>query len=653
MRITDLLSKESIKLNLSSKTKPDVIDEMVDLVNASGNLNDKQEYKEAILAREELSTTAVGEGIAIPHAKTKAVKKACLAAGITKEGIDYEAFDGSLSNLFFMIAAPDGANNTHLEVLSRLSTILMDADFKNSLIDSKSVDEFLSLIDQKETEKFPEEQKEEAKAETKEASSNDGYPEVLAVTACPTGIAHTFMAAESLSNKGEEKGITIKVETNGSGGIKNALTKDEIEHAKCIIVAADKKVEMARFDGKKVIITKVADGIHKADELLERAVKGDAPVYHADSSDATEEESTEKEGLGRKFYKDLMNGVSHMLPFVVGGGILIAIAFLLDDYSINPANFGMNTPIAAFFKTVGGQAFNFMLPILAGYIAMSIADRPGLAVGFVGGVLAKDGYAFNNLMDFANSNPVSSGFIGALIAGFVGGYIVVLLKKLFSKLPASLEGIKPVLLYPLFGILLMALFMMAINPAVGAINSGLNNFLASMSGSSKILLGAILAGMMAIDMGGPFNKAAYVFGTAQLTVANAGPEQFGIMAAVMIGGMVPPLAIALATTIFKDRFTESERKSGIVNYIMGASFITEGAIPFAAGDPARVIPSCVIGSSVAGALSMAFGCGSRAPHGGLFVLPVITNPLMYLVALVVGSVVGAVILGALKKKKAN
>lgn len=653
MRITDLLSKESIKLNLSSKTKPDVIDEMVDLVNASGNLNDKQEYKEAILAREELSTTAVGEGIAIPHAKTKAVKKACLAAGITKEGIDYEAFDGSLSNLFFMIAAPDGANNTHLEVLSRLSTILMDADFKNSLIDSKSVDEFLSLIDQKETEKFPEEQKEEAKAETTEAKSNDGYPEVLAVTACPTGIAHTFMAAESLSNKGEEKGITVKVETNGSGGIKNALTKEEIEHAKCIIVAADKKVEMARFDGKKVIITKVADGIHKADELLERAVKGDAPIYHADGAEVAEEESNEKEGLGRKFYKDLMNGVSHMLPFVVGGGILIAIAFLLDDYSINPANFGMNTPLAAFFKTVGGQAFNFMLPILAGYIAMSIADRPGLAVGFVGGVLAKDGYAFNNLMDFANSNPVSSGFIGALIAGFVGGYIVVLLKKLFSKLPASLEGIKPVLLYPLFGILLMALFMMAINPAVGAINSGLNNFLASMSGSSKILLGAILAGMMAIDMGGPFNKAAYVFGTAQLTVANAGPEQFGIMAAVMIGGMVPPLAIALATTIFKDRFTESERKSGIVNYIMGASFITEGAIPFAAGDPARVIPSCVIGSAVAGALSMAFGCGSRAPHGGLFVLPVITNPLMYLVALVVGSVVGAVILGALKKKKAN
>lgn len=655
MRITDLLSKKSINLELTSNTKLDVIDEMVNLVDASGNLNDKQEYKEAIISREELSTTAVGEGIAIPHAKTKAVKKACLAAGITKEGIDYEAFDGSLSNLFFMIAAPDGANNTHLEVLSRLSTLLMDEEFKNSLINAKDVDEFLSLIDQKETEKFPEEQKEEAKAETKEDQSNDGYPEVLAVTACPTGIAHTFMAAESLTNKGEEKGIKVKVETNGSGGIKNALTKEEIEHAKCIIVAADKKVEMSRFDGKKVIITKVADGIHKADELLERAIKEDAPIYHADNNEAVEDNSNEKESIGRKIYKDLMNGVSHMLPFVVGGGILIAIAFLLDDYSINPSNFGMNTPIAAFFKTVGGQAFNFMLPILAGYIAMSIADRPGLAVGFVGGVLAKDGYAFNNLMDFANSNPVSSGFIGALIAGFVGGYIVVLLKKLFSKLPASLEGIKPVLLYPLFGILLIAAFMMAINPVVGAINSGLNNFLASMSGSSKLLLGAILASMMAIDMGGPFNKAAYVFGTAQLTVLNAGPEQFQIMAAVMIGGMVPPLAIALATTIFKGKFTESEKKSGIVNYVMGASFITEGAIPFAAGDPIRVIPSCAIGSAIAGALSMAFECGSRAPHGGLFVLPVITNPLMYLLALVIGSVVGAVILGTLKKtvKKAD
>ena len=657
MRITDLLSKESIKLNLSSKTKPEVIDEMVDLVNASGNLNNKDEYKEAILAREELSTTAVGEGIAIPHAKTKAVKKACLGAGVTKEGIDYEAFDGSLSNLFFMIAAPDGANNTHLEVLSRLSTILMDEEFKNSLLDAKSVDEFLELIDKKETEKFPEEQKEEVvedNSKAQDVQKDSKYPEVLAVTACPTGIAHTFMAAESLNNKSAEKGITIKVETNGSGGVKNALTKEEIEHAKCIIVAADKKVEMNRFDGKKVIITKVADGIHKADELLDRAVKGDAPIYHADSTaNDSEESANEEESLGRKFYKDLMNGVSHMLPFVVGGGILIAIAFLLDDYSINPANFGKNTPMAAFFKTVGEQAFGFMLPILAGYIAMSIADRPGLAVGFVGGVIAKDGYTFNNVMDFANSNPVSSGFLGALLAGFVAGYLVLLLKKIFSKLPASLEGIKPVLLYPVFGILLMAIFMMAVNPIMGAINTGLNNFLSSMSGSSQILLGAILAAMMAVDMGGPFNKAAYVFGTAQLTVANAGPEQFAIMAAVMIGGMVPPLAIALATTLFKDKFTESERKSGIVNYVMGLSFITEGAIPFAAGDPARVIPSCVVGSAIAGALSMAFGCGSRAPHGGIFILPVITNPLMYFVALVIGSIVGAVILGLLKSKKAN
>lgn len=655
MRITDLLSKESIKLNLSSKTKPDVIDEMVDLVDASGNLNNKAEYKEAILAREELSTTAVGEGIAIPHAKTKAVKKACLAAGITKDGIDYEAFDGSLSNLFFMIAAPDGANNTHLEVLSRLSTILMDEEFKNSLINSTSVDEFLSLIDKKETEKFPEESKEvKTHNESQNIKENNKYPEVLAVTACPTGIAHTFMAAENLNNKAEEKGITIKVETNGSGGVKNALTKEEIEHAKCIIVAADKKVQMNRFDGKKVIITKVADGIHKADELLDRAIKGDAPVYHADGVSNDSEESTdEKESLGRKFYKDLMNGVSHMLPFVVGGGILIAIAFLLDDYSINPANFGKNTPIAAFFKTVGEQAFGFMLPILAGYIAMSIADRPGLAVGFVGGVIAKDGYTFTNVMDFANSNPISSGFLGALLAGFVAGYIVLLLKKIFSKLPESLEGIKPVLLYPVFGILLMAIFMMAVNPIMGAINTGLNNFLSSMSGSSKILLGAVLAGMMAVDMGGPFNKAAYVFGTAQLTVANAGPEQFEIMAAVMIGGMVPPIAIALATTFFKDRFTESERKSGIVNYVMGLSFITEGAIPFAAGDPARVIPSCVVGSAIAGALSMAFSCGSRAPHGGIFILPVISNPLMYFVALVIGSVFGGLILGLLKKKKVS
>ena len=643
MRIVDLINKNSVKLDLNTKSKLDVVDELVDLVNDSGNLNDKNEYKKAILAREKLGTTAIGEGVAIPHAKNKSVNKACLAAGVSKEGIDYEAFDDSLSHLFFMIAAPDGANDTHLEVLSRLSTILMDESFRNDLMNSPSVEEFLDLINEKEKEKFPEEEVEE------ETDTKSDLPTVLAVTACPTGIAHTFMAAENLSQKADAKGISIKVETNGSAGIKNALTKEEIEHATCIIVAADKNVEMARFNGKKVIITKVADGIHKADELIDRAIKGDAPIYHASEDNSSKEVSNEKEGIGRQFYKHLMNGVSHMLPFVVGGGILIALAFLLDDYTINPANFGMNTPVAAFFKTIGGQAFGFMLPVLAGYIAMSIADRPGLAVGFVGGVLASSGYTFGNIMNFADASPVSAGFLGALLAGFVGGYLVLGLKKLFNVLPDALEGIKPVLLYPVCGILLIGLIMLAVNPVVGAINTGLNNFLASMSGTSKIILGTILGAMMAIDMGGPFNKAAYVFGTAQLTVVNAGPEQFAIMAAVMIGGMVPPIAIALATTFFKNRFTESERKSGVVNYVMGLSFITEGAIPFAAADPIHVIPACIVGSGIAGALSMAFGCGLRAPHGGIFVLPTISNPIMYFVALLIGSVVGALLIGVLKK----
>ncbi len=643
MRIVDLINKNSVKLDLNTKSKLDVVDELVDLVNDSGNLNDKNEYKKAILAREKLGTTAIGEGVAIPHAKNKSVNKACLAAGVSKEGIDYEAFDDSLSHLFFMIAAPDGANDTHLEVLSRLSTILMDESFRNDLMNSPSVDEFLDLIDEKEKEKFPEEEVEEV------TDTKSDLPTVLAVTACPTGIAHTFMAAENLSQKADAKGISIKVETNGSAGIKNALTKEEIEHATCIIVAADKNVEMARFNGKKVIITKVADGIHKADELIDRAIKGDAPIYHASEDNSSNEVSNEKEGIGRQFYKHLMNGVSHMLPFVVGGGILIDLAFLLDDYTINPANFGMNTPVAAFFKTIGGQAFGFMLPVLAGYIAMSIADRPGLAVGFVGGVLASSGYTFGNIMNFADASPVSAGFLGALLAGFVGGYLVLGLKKVFNVLPDALEGIKPVLLYPVCGILLIGLIMLAVNPVVGAINTGLNNFLASMSGTSKIILGTILGAMMAIDMGGPFNKAAYVFGTAQLTVVNAGPEQFAIMAAVMIGGMVPPIAIALATTFFKNRFTESERKSGVVNYIMGLSFITEGAIPFAAADPIHVIPACIVGSGIAGALSMAFGCGLRAPHGGIFVLPTISNPIMYFVALLIGSVVGALLIGVLKK----
>ena len=646
MRIVDLIDKNSIKLNLVSTNKLDVVDELVDLVYKSGNLNNKDEYKKAILAREELSTTAIGEGVAIPHAKNKSVNKASLALGISKEGIDYEAFDDSLSHLFFMIAAPDGANDTHLEVLSRLSTILMDEDFRNELINASSVDELLNLINKKEKEKFPEEEVEEKVVVEEEKSS---LPTVLAVTACPTGIAHTFMAAENLNKKAEEKGVSIKVETNGSSGIKNVLTKEEIEHATCIIVAADKNVEMSRFNGKKVIITKVADGIHKADELIDKAVKGDAPVFHASEDNDYEDKSNEKEGIGRQFYKHLMNGVSHMLPFVVGGGILIALAFLFDDYTINPANFGMNTPLAALLKTIGNQAFGFMLPVLAGYIAMSIADRPGLAVGFVGGVIASAGYTFNNIMNFGQVTPVSAGFLGALFAGFVGGYLVLLLKKLFSNLPNALEGIKPVLLFPVLGIFLIGLIMISVNPIVGSINTALNNFLSSMSGTSKILLGAVLGAMMAIDMGGPFNKAAYVFGTAQLTVVNAGPEQFAIMASVMIGGMVPPLVIALATTFFKHKFTESERKSGVVNYVMGLSFITEGAIPFAAAHPLQVLPACIAGSALAGALSMAFNCGLRAPHGGIFVLPTITNPLMYFVALAVGSAVGAVLLGILKK----
>lgn len=627
MRITDLLNKNSIKLNLSSSTKSDVIDEMVDLVENSGNLNNKEEYKKAIIAREEMSTTGIGEGVAIPHAKTKYVDKACLGAGISKNGINYESFDGSLSNLFFMIAAPDGANDTHLEVLSRLSTILMDEEFRNNLINATSVDEFISLIDKKEFEKFPQENtKENEVVESK-------YPKVLAVTACPTGIAHTFMAAESLMKVGNKKGVSIKVETNGSSGAKNILTKEEIENAECIIVAADKNVEMARFNGKKVIITKVANGIHKADELIERAIKGDAPIYNH-NGDVSVSDNEENESFGRKIYKDLMNGVSNMLPFVVSGGILIALAFLFDNYEINPASFGSNTPLAAFLKSIGDYAFGFMLPVLAGYIAYSIADRPSLVVGFVGGIIAKEGGA---------------GFLGALIAGFLAGYLVIGLKKLFSKLPQSLDGIKPVLLFPLFGTLLVGIIMtFIVLPPVVAINNAMVNFLASLGGTSKVLLGLVLGAMMAIDMGGPINKAAYVFGVASL---DAG--QYEIMAAVMAGGMVPPIAIALCTTFFKNRFTKEQRESGKVNYVMGLSFITEGAIPFAAADPLRVIPSCAIGSGVAGALSMLFNASLRAPHGGIFVVPVVSNPIMYLVAILVGSLVGMSLLAVLKKPLDN
>ncbi len=609
-------------------------------MDATGRLRDKEAYKKAVLDRESLSTTGIGDNIAIPHAKTSAVKEAGLSAMVLTNGVDYDSLDGEPAKLFFMIAAPEGENNLHLDVLARLSMMLMDVDFKDKLINAKSVDEFLSLIDSKENDKL---KAENDKQEAQKSQSN-GY-RVLAVTACPTGIAHTFMAAEALENKAKDMGITIKVETNGSGGAKNVLTDEEIANAECIIVAADKKVEMARFDGKRVIQTKVANGIHKTEELLNRATNGEASIYHhAGGSDNKSSSTDEKEGFGRQIYKHLMNGVSHMLPFVIGGGILIALAFLLDDYNINPANFGKNTPLAALIKTIGETAFGFMLPVLAGYISMSIADRPALAVGFVGGMLANLGTTYASAFD-SSVSVISGGFLGALFAGFLGGYLVLGLKKIFDKLPQALDGLKPTLLYPFFGIGLIGLIMILVNPFFGGINEAITHFLNSMGGTSKVLLGIIVAGMMSIDMGGPFNKAAYVFGTASLASGN-----FEVMAAVMAGGMVPPLAIALASTFFKNKFTNRERQSALTNYIMGLSFITEGAIPFAAADPLRVIPSCVIGSATAGALTMLFNCELRAPHGGIFVLPVIGNSLGFLGAVVVGSVVGMAMLALLKKK---
>lgn len=640
MRITDLLKKEGIVLNGTLKDKNDAIEVLVNLQNKAGNLSNKEEYKKGIIAREEMSTTAIGEGIAIPHAKNAGVKQAGLVAMTVPAGVDYDSMDGEPSNLFFMIAAPEKGGDVHLEVLSRLSTILMDEDFRKQLLNAKTKDEFLQIIDKKEVEKFGEEEKVTLKKETEVTDSgNKGY-RILAVTACPTGIAHTFMAAEALEQKGKEMGYSLKAETNGSGGAKNILTKEEIEQADGIIIAADKNVEMARFEGKRVLKVKVADGIHKPEQLIQRIIDEDAPIYHHHGA-KSEESKEEREGVGHQIYKHLMNGVSHMLPFVIGGGILIALAFLLDDYEINPGNFGKNTPVAAWFKTIGEYAFGFMLPILAGYIAMSIADRPGLLVGFVGGYLASLGSTF---ADPGAEATISAGFLGALVAGFLGGYLMVGLEKLCEKLPKALEGIKPVLIYPVVGVLLIGIIMCAIDPFVAMINSGLTNGLNSMGGSSKILLGCILGGMMSVDMGGPVNKAAYVFGTAAIA-----SEGFDIMAAVMVGGMVPPIAIALATTFFKDRFTDNERKSGIVNYIMGLCFISEGAIPFAAADPLRVIPSCVVGSAVAGAISMLMGCTLRAPHGGIFVLPVIGNRLGFLLALAVGSLVGMVMLAVLKK----
>lgn len=630
MKITDLLSEKSIELNVKAKDKNDIINKMTELMLNTGRIKDLNEYKELVLKREEEGSTGVGEGIAIPHGKGKCVTEPGLVAMVVPEGVEYNALDGKPVNLLFMIAAPDTNSNIHLDVLSRLSTMLMDENFKNKLISAKSKKEFLEIINETEQEKFSEETKKE-----------NGY-EILGITACPTGIAHTYMAAEALENAGKEMGHLVKIETQGQSGVKNKLTKEEIRNAKAIIIAADIDIDLSRFKGKKILKAKVSDGIHKPKELIEKALNGkDIPVYEGNGKDDSEYENSEN--AGNKIYRHLMNGVTHMLPFVVGGGILIAIAFLLDDYSLNPANFGMNTPVAAFFKTIGGIAFDFMLCILSGYIAMSIADRPGLAVGFVGGAVAKAGTTFASL-----TNPdvalVSSGFLGALIAGFIGGYVVLLLRKVFSFLPKSLESVKPILIYPVGGILLIGLIMLAINPAVGAINTALNNFLSSMQGANKIILGAILGGMMSVDLGGPVNKASYTFGTGMLAEGH-----YDIMAAVMAGGMVAPLAIALLATFFPKKLPKKDRQSALLNYIMGFSFISEGAIPFASADPIRVILSCVVGSAVAGAMSMFFNCTLMAPHGGIFVLPVVGNAALYLLSIVVGSLVAMLILAALKK----
>lgn len=638
MRIIDLLSTDRIALGAQISDKEQAIDKLVELQMAGGCIADREAYRKAILAREEMSSTAIEQGIAVPHAKSDAVSAPSLAAMTLTQGVDYGAMDGQPSDLFFMIAAPLNGD-LHLEILSRLMVLLMEGEFVKALRSAADAQQFMAVIDRFEKEKYPQEV---GGTEQKPVEEKAGY-RVLAVTACPTGIAHTYMAAEALEKAAAQMNLSIKVETNGSAGVKNRLTAQEIEQADGIIVAADKNVETARFAGKKVLFVPVSDGIHKPQQLLEQIESGTVAVYEKEKKAAVQQQEQGKESFGRQLYKHLMNGVSHMLPFVIGGGILIAIAFLLDDYSINPANFGMNTPLAAFFKTVGGVAFDFMLPILAGYIAYSIADRPGLAVGIVGGYIAKVGNSFANI---SGENAVSGGFLAALLAGFVAGYLVLGIKKLADKLPESMEGIKPVLIYPLFGVLLIGVFMFAVNPTMAAINTGITGFLNSMGGSSKILLGCIVAGMMSIDMGGPFNKAAYVFGTASIASGN-----YDVMAAVMIGGMIPPLAVALATTFFKKKFTSEERKSGVVNYIMGLCFITEGVIPFAAADPLRVIPSCVAGSAVAGGLSMLFGCTLRAPHGGIFVFPVVGNVVGYLIALAAGSLVGMLLLGVLKKDK--
>ena len=642
MRITDLLDARSILLDASPKSKSEALDQIVDLMVKSEKINDKEAYRKQVYAREEESTTGIGEGIAIPHGKCDAVTKPGLAAMVVKDGVDFDSLDGEPVTLMFLIAAPNTEDNIHLDVLSKLSVLLMNEEFTESLRNAKTVEEFMNIINDADEKEAGIDERLAGADEESTAEETTGKVKILAVTSCPTGIAHTYMAAEGIEKAAKAKECAVKVETRGSGGAKNVLTVKEIEEADGIIVAADAQVPLDRFDGKKVIICQVSDGISKADELVDRVINGDVPVYHAaNGAEVKESNSGKSSGIGHQIYTQLMNGVSHMLPFVVGGGILIALAFLIDGLCVDMnalsaadrGNFGTITPVAAQLKTIGNLAFGLMLPVLAGYIGEAICDRPALAVGFVGGLMAANG---------------KSGFLGALVAGFVSGYLILLLRKLCDKLPEALEKIAPVLIYPVFGILGIGLLMnFAVEPIMGAINTALNNGLTGMGGSSKIVLGLILGGMMAIDMGGPFNKAAYVFGTAAIAAGN-----YDIMAAVMIGGMTPPCAIALATLLFKNKFTKSEREAGPTNFVMGLAFITEGAIPYAAADPLHVLPSCIVGSAVAGALSMAFGCTLMAPHGGIFVFPVVGNALMYLVALVVGTVISAVLLGVLKKKVA-
>ena len=635
MRITELFTAQSIALDETLTDRDQILHRLVELQATHGNITDKEAYKKALYAREDEGSTYVDNGITVPHAKTDVVTRPSLAALRLAKPVQYNPEDDGTTDLLFAIAAPENGS-LHVDMLARMMQMLMNEDFVEKLKAAKTPAEFLDLIDAQEEEQFGSE------SFTQQQIPQDGY-RILAVTACVNGIAHTYMAAEALVKAGDKLGLPTKVETNGSDGAKNILTREEIAACDGIIVAAEKKVETARFDGKPVLFTRVDDGIHKPEELIKKIVHGEVPVYHAEGGAVAAESADTKDSFGRSLYKNLMNGVSHMLPFVVGGGIMIALAFLLDDYAIDPSNFGMNTPAAAFFKTVGSAAFGYMLPILSGFIAMSIADRPGLAVGFAGGVLAMNGTNFADLAA-GSTTGISGGFLAALLAGFAAGYIVEFLKKITEKLPASLNGIRPMLIYPLGGILIVGAMMCAVNPVMGMINTAMTNWLNAMGGTSKVLLGAIVAGMMSVDMGGPFNKAAYVFGTAALASGN-----YGVMAAVMVGGMVPPIAIALSTTFCPKKWSPDERRNGIVNYVMGLCFVTEGAIPYAAADPLRVLPSCIAGSALAGSLSMVFGCGLRAPHGGIFVFPVVDHPVLYCVALAVGSLVGAVLLSLLKR----